>query len=169
MAVNREFTCLAHGPFEGTEARCPHGCTTAVAREFRTAPAVGTAKAKATDAALERLAQRFGLTDISNRNGSVAASKPPAPAGLDFTPKWLPVAAGDNFEVGKGVVSREGSAGGANATAQQYRTERMGDEPAATETVPLPLGQLPPPPRPHVVGRDNVTSADFEKAIRSAA
>lgn len=167
MAVKREFTCLAHGAFEATEAKCPYGCTAAVSREFRTAPAGHSSKTKATDAALERLAMRFGMTDISNRNGTVAASKK-GPGGLDFSPIWKEVPKGDTLEIGRGIVAREGGSGGAEAASREYGTGRMSDEPFATHDVPLPLGVMPPKPRPNVVGRDTVTSADFSQALSRA-
>lgn len=166
MAVKREYRCLAHGPFEAYEAKCPHGCDTAIDREFRTAPGTRSPKTRATDVALERLAARFGMTDLSNRNGSVAASR--KVGDLDFSPQWQEVPKGDNLEIGRGIVPREGSAGGAAAAAQGLHTGRIGDELVATEQVPLPLGTMPPKPRPHVVGKDSVSGEDFTRAMGAA-
>lgn len=172
MAVTKEYTCIAHGPFEGTEARCPHGCTTAIEREFRTAPAGRSAKTKATDNALNRLAQRFGMTDISNRSGTVAGSK--RQPKMEMKPEWVPMPKGDLLKVGAkgqpGVIEhRKGSAGGAEAAGKQYKTDRVADEIVANMETPLPVGQNLPRPRPVVVGRDTVTQEDFEAGIRSAA
>lgn len=170
MGPIKEFVCFAHGKFDSDKPVCPAGCTTSVEREFRTAPAGHSARTKAADAALERLATRFGMTDISNRSGTVAASRTPgAPPALDFTPIWKEVPKGDVLEVGRGIVSREGSTGGAEAASREYGTGRMGDEPYATQEVPLPVGGKLPQLRPHIVANDNTSAADFSKAIASAA
>lgn len=106
MAVNKEWRCLAHGAFEGAEGVCPHGCTTVV-REFRTAPAAKSAKTKNSDKALENLARRFGLTDMSNRDGSVGGSRKHP---KDMAPGWLAMPKGNIFVPGKGEVNDKGEA-----------------------------------------------------------
>jgi hypothetical protein len=112
MAVLKEYRCLAHGPFDGTEAVCPHGCETVV-REFRTAPGTRSHKTKFSDKALERLATRFGLTDMSNRNGSVGGSRkhPDNP----YAPVWGEMPKGNVYSPGKGEIQVDGAAGGAPA------------------------------------------------------
>jgi hypothetical protein len=167
----REYTCFAHGEFEAETPVCPFGCTIAVEREFRTAPGTRSSKTKGTDAALQRLAQRFGMTDMSNRGGNVAASQQhgqPAGDQFDLTPRWGAIPKGGVFHQGGRIEEREGSQGGAASAAAQYHTGRIKDEPMATEAVPLPLGTLPPKPRPRVVGRDSVSAADFSKAMAGA-
>src|SRR6266850_1196813 len=99
MAVTKEYRCLAHGPFDAKEARCPHGCGTVV-REFRTAPGGRSSRTKAADGALEHLARRYGLSDMSNRSGSVGGSR--RPARPDFSPVWGDMPKGNVYEVGKG-------------------------------------------------------------------
>lgn len=158
---------MAHGPFEGSAPTCPHGCTVAVEREFRTAPGGRSAKTKATDNALNRLAQRFGYTDISNRNGTVAGSKK-APQ-YDFRPTWGELPKGDKLVVGKGIEQVAGATGGAEAAAKLYHTEQVSeDEPVPSVTMPLPIGGKLPKLRPNVVGRDTVTPAEFSDALARA-
>lgn len=184
MGVVKEFVCMAHGPFDGEEARCPAGCTTNIEREFRTAPAARSDRTKAVDNALSRLAGQYGFSDISNRNGSVAQSRPRAPVqdgappGFDLTPRWESVPKGHIFHAGGRIEEREGAEGGATVPAGQYHSnESMGKklglpsnrwETLASENVPLPLGQLPPRPRPRVVAKDNVSAADFSAAVNSS-
>lgn len=73
MGVLREFRCLAHGPFESKdeETLCPYGCNTVV-REFRTPPAFNSGHASNIDRTLGELAERHGMSDISNRGGRAA-------------------------------------------------------------------------------------------------
>ncbi len=171
MAVTKEFRCLAHGPFEGKEPMCPHGCTTVV-REFRTAPAGKSEKTKVSDRALDRLAERYRLTDMSNRNGSVGASRQHAP-GME--PKWLEIPKGNNYEVGKGEVQRAGSQGGAQAALESTGmtgsvaaklAAKLGHDVPAEPTF-MELAKGLPRVRPHAVGSYG-TSADLAKAIESA-
>jgi hypothetical protein len=117
MAVLKEFRCLAHGPFDGTEAVCPHGCET-VLREFRTAPGTRSHKTKFSDKALERLANRFGLTDMSNRNGSVGNSR--THQENPFAPVWGKMPKGNSFAPGRGEVPVDGAAGGAQAALKDF-------------------------------------------------
>lgn len=94
MAAILELKCAAHGEFESTEFACPHGCPKRfVVQEFRTAPSIHDGTTKHTDATLRGLADSVGLTDMSNRNGSVMNSQKPNPnhRGLDFSPKWLDI------------------------------------------------------------------------------
>ncbi len=69
MAITREFTCAAHGPFESKrlKPKCPRGCSARfVTQEFRTAPAVHGGIAKHVDRELNHLASDYRLTDIRN-------------------------------------------------------------------------------------------------------
>ena len=84
MAVLKDYRCLAHGVFESKTAVCPHGCTTVVPM-FLKAPGGRSDKTKASDRALEHLAKRYGLDDMSNRNGSVGNSRK-HPSGME--PRW---------------------------------------------------------------------------------
>lgn len=74
MKPVKEWKCEAHGYFESTRPECPYGCTTVV-RVHLTPPAIRTSGRTANiDNTLNRLAAHHGMTDISNRNGSVASS-----------------------------------------------------------------------------------------------
>lgn len=74
MAVRKEWMCAAHGPFESTKPKCPHGCNT-VTRVFLTAPSIHTSgRRQNIDNTLETLAAHHNLTNLSNRNGSIASS-----------------------------------------------------------------------------------------------
>lgn len=74
MAVNKEWRCAAHGPFEGTTGNCPYGCVGTARREIRTATGINTGMVRRVDATLGKFAKEYGLGDVSNRNGSVANS-----------------------------------------------------------------------------------------------
>ena len=70
MAVLKEFVCLAHGAFTSASPRCPHGCTT-TERRFFNAPGIRSNRTRGIDRTLDSLAASAGLTDMSNRSGSV--------------------------------------------------------------------------------------------------
>lgn len=164
MAVVKEWRCLAHGPFDGAEGVCPSGCTTVV-REFRSAPGGRSDKTRATDAALQRLATRFGYTDISNRKGSVAQSQ--GKPKMEMKPEWVPMPKGDTLKVAdKTIEKRKGSVGGASTAAANARVLHSGGEPTVG-AAPLPVEGLPKP-RPVVVGREGDYSQDFSKAVSAA-
>jgi hypothetical protein len=93
MAIEREWKCAAHGEFTGPDQKCPHGCPTRfVVQEFRTAIAVHDGTTAYTDRTLQGLADSVGLTDMSNKNGSVMNSqRSTTPKGLDFSPKWVDI------------------------------------------------------------------------------
>lgn len=77
MPVLRDYRCLAHGNFESKAAAplCPHGCTT-VEPVWLTPPSVHTGgRTRNIDRTLENLANDYGLSDLSNRSGSVAGSR----------------------------------------------------------------------------------------------
>lgn len=172
MSVNKEWRCMAHGSFEGAEPRCPHGCSTVV-REFLTAPAGKSEKTKISDRALSRLAQRYNLGDMSNRNGSVGASRK-GPPGME--PIWADLPKGNNFEVGKGEVQRDGSEGGASAalastgmsgSVAEALGQKLGVK-LAPEPTFMEISKGLPGVRPHIV-KEYGTQADLDKAIKSAA
>ena len=139
MAVLKDYRCLAHGTFESREAKCPHGCTTVVATWTGKAPGGRSEKTKASDRALNHLASRYGLTDMSNRGGESVGSNRKAPGGM--TPTWGELPQGNIFEAGKGEVSRDGrsrvdSQGGAAQIGGQL-SQGVGDIEKAVG-VPLP-------------------------------
>jgi|HubBroStandDraft_2_1064218.scaffolds.fasta_scaffold195003_2 hypothetical protein len=176
MAVLKEFRCLAHGPFDSKEAVCPHGCSVVV-REFRTAPAGRSAKTKTSDAALERLASRFGLSDMSNRDGSVGGSRKNA---NPMQPYWSEMPKGNTFEVGKGEVAPRGgnmvSNGGASAALAGLNiTEsvaaQMGEKYGGKfEKEPgfMDIAKSLPPVRAVPQGREPGSPQDFDRALKSA-
>lgn len=91
-----EMRCAAHGPYESTEKKCPHGCPDRFqAQEIRTAPSYHDGRTKYTDGVLRGLADSCGLTDMKNdKDGSSVMShqtKQRDPNGLDFSPRWVDV------------------------------------------------------------------------------
>ena len=71
MPVMKEWTCMAHGDFDGYEQKCPHGCgSSMVARAYRTAPSIQSAGYRSINKTMVSLAADHGLTDIHNRNSS---------------------------------------------------------------------------------------------------
>jgi hypothetical protein len=70
MAILKEYVCAAHGEFEAFEPVCPNGCAGRfVRREIRTAPAIRSVRTGNADAISRQLADDFGLTDLSNKDG----------------------------------------------------------------------------------------------------
>jgi hypothetical protein len=140
---------MAHGPFDAKEPLCPHGCTTVI-REFRTAPAARSEKTKASDRALEHLAQRFGLSDMSNRSGSVGATR--RHKEMDFSPVWGKMPAGNAWNGSAEVAPTGGvlkQGGGASAAVQQI-------------AIPGPRGK--PPMQLNMQAKDAAV-ADLEKSL----
>jgi hypothetical protein len=67
MAVLKEYRCAAHGEFEASKPKCPHGCSTRfVSQEFRTAPAMKSQGTKRVDRELQNLATDYRMSDIRN-------------------------------------------------------------------------------------------------------
>lgn len=90
MAIKKEWRCLAHGDFESTKPVCPFGCNT-VTRVHITPPSISTSgRTQNIDRTLEGLAGQFNMTDISNRNGSVSASRK-APSVPDMRASFVPL------------------------------------------------------------------------------
>ena len=72
--IKKEWKCMAHGYFEAavpddTLPRCPRGCD-CVERAFLTPAGVSTTgKTRFVDKTMRELAERFGMTNMSNANG----------------------------------------------------------------------------------------------------
>jgi len=83
MAIIKEFSCETHGVFESRFAVCPHGCVD-VERIHTRAPGTVSRRTRNIDATLGGIASDYKLSDLSNKNGSLAASvdkyQPQAPA-----------------------------------------------------------------------------------------
>jgi hypothetical protein len=89
MAITREFTCAAHGPFESkrTNPKCPKGCSARfVTQEFRTAPAIGGV-ARHVDRELNHLAKDYRLTDIRNTAAGDSVMTT-LRKGTNWAPSW---------------------------------------------------------------------------------
>jgi hypothetical protein len=172
MAITKEFRCLAHGAFDSKTGVCPRGCTTVI-REFRTAPGIRQKGTKQIDKTLEGLASRFGLSDMSNRNGeSVGENRRKQNPQNDMAPTWGPIPKGNVFQVGKGEVQVDGATGGAMAaTANMRAGDAAVNALAQQQGVTLPTfmdmaGALPKI-KPIIVGKFG-TSADLQKATESS-
>lgn len=69
MAIVKEWTCMAHGAFDGYEQKCPHGCgASMVVRAFRTAPSIQSAGYRGINATMNSLAAEHGLTNMNTRS-----------------------------------------------------------------------------------------------------
>jgi hypothetical protein len=91
-----EMRCAAHGPYESTDKKCPHGCPDRFqVQEIRTPPAYHNGRTAYTDATLRGLADSCGLTDMKNdKDGSSVMSQQTRPQnkdGLDFSPRWVDI------------------------------------------------------------------------------
>ena len=73
MAILKEFRCPTHGDFESKFAVCPNGCLE-VERVFLTAPSTVSQRSRNIDTTLKGIAKDHKLSDISNKNGTLAAS-----------------------------------------------------------------------------------------------
>ena len=70
MAVQKEWTCLAHGAFDSSESVCPHGCGEGmVERAFRTAPTIQSRSFRGINNTFETLARENGLSNMRNAEG----------------------------------------------------------------------------------------------------
>lgn len=73
MAAIFDFECLAHGYFEGTIGKCPHGCGGGMVKKvFLKAPGAMSDKTKTTDRLRTTMMDRYGLTDIQTKAGRPA-------------------------------------------------------------------------------------------------
>lgn len=158
-----KYHCIAHHkvfdaeePADGSMPRCPHGCTT-VKQTYSTEGAP-KGVSKGVDANLQRLADRFGMTDISNRNGTVAASRHKT---TDTSSLWGELPKGDKLVVGKGIEHVDGSSGGAQALASSLAP------PSPGESSFMDIAKEMPKPAPVVAGSYG-GAAEFNSAMRSA-
>ncbi len=171
MAPIKEWRCLQHGPFEAEEGICPSGCDTVV-REYRTAPGGRSPKTKHVDKTLQGLADRFGLSDMSNRDGSVGGSRKDPNA---MAPLWGQMPKGNVYEVGKGERPVDGASGGATAALaglginaqNEASVQAIAD--AAGEKMPnfMDIAHSLPKVKP-IAAASYGSSADLSKAIESA-
>lgn len=91
MSVIHEWRCAGHGAFEGPEGKCPYGCPSRfVVKEFRTPPHFHDGRTANIDRTLEGLADSVGLTDMSNKSGSVMNSQRKTNQP-DFSPQWIDI------------------------------------------------------------------------------
>jgi hypothetical protein len=74
MSVVKEWTCFGHGDFEGPDPVCPFGCKGSVKRIFKTAPGIKSRQTRNKDELDKEVAHQLGVTNWSNRNGTVASS-----------------------------------------------------------------------------------------------
>lgn len=173
MAVIKEYRCLAHGAFESDKEVCPHGCETVV-REFRSAPGTRSDKTKSSDKTLEALASRFGLTDMSNRNGESIGGNRKHADGMAAV--WGELPKGNNYEVGKGEVQRDGSQGGAEGilasmgmNANEAQIQQMAKDAGVSMPTFTSVTKALPKVRPIVgKGLSFGTDADLSAAIERA-
>lgn len=84
--VIKEWKCPVHGFFESEDAVCPKGCDAGVMRVFLTPVSIGSGVTGQLDAQQDRLAARFGMTDLRAKVYEGESQKT-APAG-DFAPRW---------------------------------------------------------------------------------
>lgn len=132
--VVKEWKCLGHGPFEGCEPVCPHGCST-VERIFLTAPGLVGKKTKSTDRLTQQLADDFKVTDFNNKNKTQGARVLNTKAMQEvetfqkevrkrFPQNWGGVPAGGTLEVGTGHIRDQQRGAG---MAAQAHTVAVGD------------------------------------------
>lgn len=165
MGVLKEFLCPAHGRFDSDVAKCPHGCDFVVDRVFHTAPGTRSAKTRATDVLLRDIAQQYGFTDMSTKNGSVMASQRKEKPAMDFSPVWGDIPKGDRQTAGGVIEKVEGSQGGAQAGANQYRVapgtpmQTTGGEGLSFADVAKAM----PQPRPELAAPAYGTAADVAR------
>jgi len=141
MAVRKEYKCMAHGYFEAVTddetPRCPRGCD-CVERAFLTPAGVSTSgKTRFVDKTMRELAERFGMTNMSNANGdsvihNQAKDAQRRMASQDLAPIWKSM--GDNRQAQAaqlgasedvrdkiaGAVLAGGNIGGAGVTEGQF-------------------------------------------------
>jgi hypothetical protein len=73
MAVLKEYRCEKHGIFESRFPVCPKGCVE-VERIFTQAPGLVSKRTRNIDATLQGIAKDHKLSDLSNKNGTLASS-----------------------------------------------------------------------------------------------
>ena len=131
-------------------------------------------KTKGADKTLEALASKFGLTDMSNRNGeSIGANRKHNDA---MAAVWGELPKGNNYEVGKGEVQREGAQGGATGimssmgmSAADAQVAQMAKDAGVTMPSFMDISKALPKVRPVVArGLSYGTEADLSAAIERA-
>lgn len=153
-----------HGFFQSAEPRCPMGCSLVAERAFLTAPGAISKKTSNTDRLLNQLAKDYGLSDMSNKDGTAVAGK----GKSNFTPVWGEVPKGNKLEIGKGEVPVPGATGGAASAAKSYRVADGGAMVKEAGTIES-VGKLRPP-KPIIDKRLTYgTPADLAAAVKRAA
>ena len=119
---------------------------------------MSSGRTKGIDSTLQRLATRFGLSDMNNRDGKAVGGGSSNPA------IWGQVPKGGVFNAAKGVA--EGSTtGGAAAIAGQY-----GTTPQNGETNVLQMAKSFPKIQPSVAPQHRYgNDSELSKAVKSAA
>jgi hypothetical protein len=80
--VLHDWECAKHGVFEGSHPICPAlGCSSEkVSKIFLQAPGFKSEKTKFADASLKDIAQRYGMTNMSNKDGKAVKEGNPGAA-----------------------------------------------------------------------------------------
>jgi hypothetical protein len=102
MAIVKEWNCPEHGNFESKFALCPHGCLE-IERVILTAPSTVSRRTKNIDSTLTTMAKEHKLTDISNKNGTLASS---TPQFQSQTPSVLKQMGMGGMDVNSAIASR---------------------------------------------------------------
>ena len=95
MAILKEYTCAAHGPFEAMvkqdqTPKCPNGCSKRFgSREFRTAPAARSVVMGRMDGLQRDMAHDFGLSNIKVDKDNGKSVIQNLRSETDFSPRWI--------------------------------------------------------------------------------
>lgn len=88
MSIKKEWKCMAHGFFESDIPMCPAGCDT-VERAFLTPQSIATGnKGKFIDDTLQKIADDYGFSDMSNRGGDSVIHNAARAGQMNFAPVW---------------------------------------------------------------------------------
>jgi len=88
MGIKKEWECMAHGYFESDIPKCPAGCDT-VQRVFLTPQSVNIGGRKHfVDDTLQKIADDYGFSDMSNRNGDSVVHNAVRNNPQSFAPIW---------------------------------------------------------------------------------
>jgi len=131
MAIIKEWRCKEHGEFESRFAVCPNGCVS-VDRIHTRAPATVSRRTKNIDATLSGIASDYKLSDISNKNGSLANS----------VDKYKPAAEADPA-MQKYIQSKVGAFGGRMLLPGSTVPVAMGATFTALISAPNPADHIP--------------------------
>jgi len=139
MPILKEYRCLAHGPFEAFDAKCPSGCGSGlVKREIRTAPAHRRQNMKFIDRQMDLLAKDHGLTDLRSgdaQSGESALQRMQKKS--EFKPEWIPIE-----HAAPGFSAR-------GEKAPEFKPESIGFTPSPEAGATL---KSLPKPTPNIVG-----------------